>query len=572
MQINNKLVELKSVTKKYPILKTANQGIQSRLEDFCALEGISLEVYKGEILGLIGRNGAGKTTLLNIITGVLSPTGGEAFLCGRVLGLFNLGVGFQDELTGRENVFLNGAIIGAAKRELEAKLGEIIEFSELGDFMDMPLGTYSQGMRLRLAFSIIANIDFDILVVDEVLAVGDTLFQNKCFERLMSFKRGGKTLIITTQSMDLIERLCDRVLLLDHGRLLFQGGVAEGINRYRNLLNTERFFVGPAADSASLVENTKRWADNVSGWGRRLGAKEVVIGSVEAMDKFGRRCSALHSGDELKVKVEFFARDNVKEPHFGAAIFRDDGVYCYGPNTLFDGQRISDMKSGKGYFMLHYNKLLLAPGKYRLSVAVWDKNETLAFDYHDGCYGLEVIGVNTENSLSNIPFKYKGENYFYNILSSPKVRPNPSLLSSNWGQRIETEGVGLEDVKLLNDRDEQKCVFTTDEYVKFFVRFRSLRIKNINSYIWLGIYRDDGIYCQGATIPIGKKEVFSISFPEFGFLPGGYRVSCGVWDDADKKFLMCHHGVYPFSMTFNKQDHGTVYMKHKWELKLPGQD
>lgn len=237
-----RVMQLCSVGKKYPFTK---QHV-SPLKDFWALKGVSLDVYQGEIAGMIGRNGAGKTTLLNIMARVLYPTEGEVFSNGKVLGLFNLGVGFQDELTGRGNIFLNGSLLGATKREIEDRLNSIVEFSELGDFINMPLGTYSQGMRLRLGFSIVVNLEFDILVIDEVLAVGDVLFQNKCFERLMDFKREGKTLVITNQSLDLIERLCDRVILLDHGKALFQGDVVEGISRYRFLLNTEKFFVGRA--------------------------------------------------------------------------------------------------------------------------------------------------------------------------------------------------------------------------------------------------------------------------------------------------------------------------------------
>lgn len=235
-------MQLCSVGKKYPFTKQQF----SVLKDFWALKDVSLDVYQGEIVGIIGRNGAGKTTLLNIMAKVLFPTEGEVFSNGRVLGLFNLGVGFQDELTGRGNIFLNGSLLGATKKEIEDKLNSIVEFSELGDFINMPLGTYSQGMRLRLGFSIVVNLKFDILVIDEVLAVGDVLFQNKCFERLMDFKREGKTLVITNQSLDLMERLCDRVILLDHGKTLFQGNVVEAINRYRLLLNTEKFFVGRA--------------------------------------------------------------------------------------------------------------------------------------------------------------------------------------------------------------------------------------------------------------------------------------------------------------------------------------
>src|SRR4030042_3472005 len=183
----DEIILLEAVSKKYPLAKYAKSA-KCNFADFWALKDVSLDVKSGEILGIIGRNGAGKTTLLNIIAGVSTATSGNIIVDGKAVGLFNLGVGFQDELTGRENIFLNGALLGASKRQIEDMLSFIIEFSELGGFFVRPLGAYSQGMRMRLGFSIVINLDFDILVIDEVLAVGDALFQNKCFQRLMGFR------------------------------------------------------------------------------------------------------------------------------------------------------------------------------------------------------------------------------------------------------------------------------------------------------------------------------------------------------------------------------------------------
>lgn len=401
---NNKAFILEGVGKKYPFMKATHRYVDTNREEFWALKDVSFEVTQGQILGIIGRNGSGKTTLLSIIAGVLSATCGHFLSKGKVLGLFNLGVGFQDELTGRENIFLNGAILGATKQELDAKLSAIIAFSELGDFIDMPLGTYSQGMRLRLGFSIIANLDCDILVIDEILAVGDALFQNKCFERLVEFKRQGKTLIISSQNTELIERLCDNVILLAHGKALFSGEPVEAINRYRALLATEKFFVGPAKNNINLVENTKKWADDISNWGKELGTKEVIITRVELINKFGYKFSKIRSRDPLRIKVHFTARNNVKEPHFGVAIFRKDGVYCYGPNTKFEGYHIPELKAGDGYFILDYHNLFLAPGEYRISIAIWDKNETVAFVYQHSYYQININGDNNiDNQLLNMP-------------------------------------------------------------------------------------------------------------------------------------------------------------------------
>lgn len=541
------MVESAGLGKKYA-LKGAG-------DEFWALRGVSFVVPEGgTVLGIIGRNGAGKTTLLNIIAGTLSATEGKMNARGRILPLFNLGVGFQDELSGRENVFLNGAILGATKRELDTKFSAIAEFSELGEFIDMPLGSYSQGMRLRLAFSIVANLDFDILLIDEVLAVGDALFQNKCFERLADFKRAGKALIITTQSMELIERLCDNVILLDHGSIVCSGRPDEVVNRYRSLLNSEKFFVGPAANSAALVENTKKWADDISEWGNELGTKEVIIKSVKFINRFGFACAKARSGRRLRVKVDFIARNDIKEPHFGVAAFRSDGVYCYGPNTLFDGHRIPRIKKGSGYFILEYRRLLLAPGEYTFSIAIWDKNEALAYSYHNGCHKLPVDGYDNEhNELLNIPL-------YHDIFSGKdKLKPAPVALNES----------KLNGIALFNGRGEKKSVFMTNEKVKVKVNFKEPPGRGMNNYLWLGIYRDDGVYCYGITKRMKVSDSAEVTFPKLPLLPGGYNLSVGVWDASENKFITHCPASHPFRMVFNRQDHGTVYMEHKWQWRWP---
>jgi len=564
-----KAVELSGVGKRYHLERGVNAGIQ----DIWALKGVSFDIYKGQVAGIIGRNGAGKTTLLNIIAKVLTPTEGEVLINGRALGLFNLGVGFQDELTGRENIFLNGAILGAAKKEIESKLGAITEFSELGDFINMPLGAYSQGMRLRLGFSVIANLDFDILVIDEVLAVGDALFQNKCFERLIEFRRLGKTLIISTQAMDLIERLCDKVLLLDHGSLLLSGGVSEGINKYRNLLNTEKFFVGlPEQKKPALVYNTKKWADNISDWGKRFGGKEILIDSVEFEDKRGTKTNQIKTLDPLKIRVFFTIRDKAENPHFGVAIFRSEGVYCYGPNTEMDGYVIPELKPGRGYFTLDYSKILLAPGDYKVSIAVWDKNESLAFDHYYGYYDLVVTGPDDNNGkeLLNLPFEigYPGACCnFLSLFSNRKNRAevNPDLLADRFGKIINNESIAIDSVKFLGRDEIRKDTFMTNERVKFVIDLNYAKPASKGLYLWLGIYRDDGICCQGVTAPLNNRKACSILFPRFSLLPGQYTVSAGVWDTLKRDFIACHHGAYQFKMVFDRRDHGTVYMDHKWK-------
>lgn len=520
-------IKLNRISKRYNFHRP-NDRILEDYRNIWALRNISLEVERGKIVGVIGRNGAGKTTLLNIIAGVLAPTEGEISRCGKIAGLFNLGVGFHDELTGRENIYLNGAILGAAKEHIKNKIASIIEFSELGNFIDMPLGSFSQGMRLRLGFSIVVTLDFDVLVIDEILAVGDALFQSKCYQRLLDFKRCGKTLIITNQSMELIERLSDKVALLDHGNLEFIGDAGEAINKYRMLLNTQKFFVGPLKN-IKLVEDTKKWADDTSSWGEQLGTKEVEIESVEMTNKFGWRCSSIKSGQPLKIKVDFLVKNDIKEPHFGVAIFRKDGVYCYGPNTQFEGLYIPELKKGKGWFVLRYKKMLLAPGEYRVSVAIWDKFETVAYDYHNGCYILTVTGYdNKDNKLLNM---------------SCVLRP----------------------IKEVAKARQEKNVFMTNEPANFVLRRPAA---NRNSCLWVGIYRDDEICCQRLFKRFPNAGNYMLTFPKLRLLPGKYKIYTGIKDKHKVSSSICNNTVYPFRVVWDRQDHGTVYLEHDWDWRI----
>lgn len=573
----NEAIRLQAVGKKYTFLKKTDRMVKDYFEDFWALKDVSLDIRHGETLGIIGRNGAGKTTLLNIIAGVLPSTHGEVTIDGKVLRLFNLGTGFHDELTGRENIFLNGAILGATSSELEGKLSSIIEFSELGNFINMPLGSYSQGMRLRLGFSIIVNLDFDILLIDEVLSVGDTAFQNKCYERLMDFKRSRKTLVITTQSLDFIERLCDKVSLFDHGRLLFHGDPVEGTGKYRALLHKEKFFVGPPQKNINLVENTKKWVDDNSLWGKKLGTKEVTIDSVELINNSGLNSSRINTGDALRLKAHFTVKNTIKQAHFGAAIFRTDGVYCYGPNTENDGYEIPELQPGRGWFELAYKELLLAPGEYLISVAVWDKKETLAFDYHYGYYKLTVIGyANPAGELINIPFSFKTDSYIEKPLFFQKrFNLGLNLVENECKDKnrgVEEEEVKKISVRFLNSIDEPKDTFITNEPLKLItgINFDELKARGRKYILWVGFYRDDNILCQGFSKEVSyKNKDIVLIFPQLKLLPGNYRVSVGVWGNKTKEPVFYQDKIYRFKVIFNKSDHGTVFLEHAWKLKLP---
>jgi ABC-type polysaccharide/polyol phosphate transport system ATPase subunit len=210
-------------------------------EEYWALKDIDMGVERGKIVGVIGRNGAGKTTLLNILAGIFPPSEGKININGKVSSILSLGAGFRMELSGRENIFLNGLILGMSNSEIRRKFDAIVEFSELDEFIDMPLQSYSQGMQLRLGFSIAIHVDFEVLLIDEIISVGDISFQKRCYEKIVDFKRIKKSMLISTHDLDIIERICDEVCLLENGRLVLKGEPEEVTSYYRRLANEKRF-------------------------------------------------------------------------------------------------------------------------------------------------------------------------------------------------------------------------------------------------------------------------------------------------------------------------------------------
>ncbi|MGA2775329.1 MAG: Wzt carbohydrate-binding domain-containing protein [Candidatus Omnitrophota bacterium] len=565
-------LELLNVGKRYAFQGKAERAhLAFGQVDFWALKDVSFSAFEGEALGIIGRNGAGKTTCLNVIAGVLSSTEGEVRVRGKVLGLFNLGVGFQEELSGRENIFLNGAILGAERKEIEEKLNSIIDFSELGKFIDMPLGSYSQGMRLRLAFSIMASLDFDLLVIDEVLAVGDILFQNKCFERLMDFKRRNKTLIFTSQGMDVIERFCDRVVCLDHGRLIFSGAVQEGINRYRELLNTKKFYVGIQEERPPLITHTKKWLDDIPTWEQVTGAKEATIDRVRFFARFHRRRDSLYPGEPLRVKIDFTVRDRIREPHFGVAFFRKDGVYCYGPNTEFDGYVFGELKKGKGHCIFFCPRVNLAPGEYSVSVAIWDKHEKIAYDYHNGCYKMRIQGIPQAEELLRLPYREKWagwKKYLQKTFFLRKINARIYAVAEKDKNDIALDSVKCVSFDILDSAGEKRNNFFTNIPAEFVMEFSLFKQPSRSNgyFMYLGIYRDDGILCQRFVAMFNDLNKCIIEIPQLALLPGGYRISTGIWDAHAGNFLWLRNNAYSLQMIFDRKDHGTVYLNHKWTV------
>jgi lipopolysaccharide transport system ATP-binding protein len=314
--------------------------------EFWALRGVSLEVAPGERVGIIGRNGSGKSTLLQMIAGTLSPTEGEVVVAGRVAALLELGSGFNPEFTGRENVLLNGAILGLTAREMEARMAEIVAFADIGEFLDQPVKVYSSGMFVRLAFAVATTVDADVLLIDEALAVGDVFFQQKCYQRLESLRARGVAIVLVSHSMADIEQFCDRAMLLDHGEVAFLGTASEAVKRYYLVEQQERAArTGAPASSASGPPASADGDRSELGWPAPdafldiAGVPQVSNGwarcaGVAICDQNGRACHVFEQGATATFFYEFELLQDIEVPIGGVVIQNRKAVLVHGKHTM----------------------------------------------------------------------------------------------------------------------------------------------------------------------------------------------------------------------------------------------
>ena len=348
---------------------------QIKHNTFLALDNISLNVNRGEVFGIIGENGAGKSTLLKLIAKVLRPTRGRIWVKGRVAPLLEVGAGFHPELTGRENVYLNGAMLGFTQKEMDKRFQQIVDFAELWDFIDAPLRTYSSGMWARLGFAVATDVDPDILIVDEILSVGDENFQRKSSERIAAFREKGATILLVSHNMSLIEEMCDRAVLFDHGKVVTIGTTKAVVNSYLERVRGEES--QRLAEQGILNENN-RW-----------GNQTIQIEAAKILGSDGKEQSVFHTGETLILEFEYRAHKPIEEPIFGVAIHRQDGVHITGPNTTFANFKVGNV-TGKGKISYTIDSLPFLEGLYRFSVAATNSSDAEMFDYHDRVYAFRI--------------------------------------------------------------------------------------------------------------------------------------------------------------------------------------
>lgn len=345
------------------------------------LDGISFEIKKGEFFGIVGRNGSGKSTLLKILAGVYSPTSGTAFVNGSLTPFIELGVGFNPELSGRDNVFLNGALLGFNRKEMIAMYDEIVEFAELSEFMDQKLKNYSSGMQVRLAFSIAIRAKSDILLIDEVLAVGDANFQKKSIEVFDELKRQGRTIIFVTHAMDYVREFCDQIVVINKGKLLYKGDPEEGIDIY-NKLNFEQ------EKHRTETENEERKSET-----KRFGNGNARITSYTFFDSNGKEAIGLVSGKDFSLELEIKFKKIVKNPAVGVMFRKDPNENLFGINSLYNKQSLGSKKKGDTLKLKVHGQMPLAPGAYYVSFSISDARSASNYTELDNLNNVLKIDI-----------------------------------------------------------------------------------------------------------------------------------------------------------------------------------
>ncbi|HEU4936949.1 MAG TPA: ABC transporter ATP-binding protein [Vicinamibacterales bacterium] len=377
-------------------------------ETFAAMQNVTVAVASGRTLGVIGRNGSGKSTLLKLVAGITKPTAGTVQVNGRISALIELGAGFHPEISGRENVFINGIMLGLSKREIAHRFDEIVEFAELKDFIDAPVKTYSSGMYMRLGFAVAIHVDPDVLLVDEVLAVGDEGFTHKCLDKFAEFKRRGKTILLVTHALGLVERFCDEALWMDAGTMRAMGDPKRVVGAYITDVETSEEQLLAAGDakakeSATVVspdeattavlpdhpvETAEGPADMFRATEGRWGSREIEITEVQLVGPDDQPGHVFHSGESLTIRIRLRSPIENQDFVIGVGIFNAEGVCCYGTNTS-----IEELKAvrilGDAEALFSIDSLDLVEGTYKIDVAV-HKLDGYPYDYHRLLYTFRV--------------------------------------------------------------------------------------------------------------------------------------------------------------------------------------
>jgi ABC-type polysaccharide/polyol phosphate transport system ATPase subunit len=400
-------------------------------ERFTALDGVTFNVREGSTFAVIGRNGSGKSTLLKLIAGISKPSSGTVKVNGRISALIELGAGFHPEITGRENVFINGIMLGLSRREIQDRYEEIVGFAELEDFIEAPVKTYSSGMYMRLGFAVAIHVNPDVLLIDEVLAVGDEAFVHKCLDKISEFRRRGKTILLVTHSLALVEKMADEALWLDHAKVQLRGDPKRVVDAYlaqvtryeeKALAAAEVETVRQFSESAGTEEKVSgEDAEPTSAFARergRWGSREVEIREVTLLDSGGRAKHVFGTGEPVTLRLSVATTGTIRDFVFGVGIFNADGICCYGTNT--DIEELTPVSlSGEAEVRFVIPALALIEGTYFLDVAAHQR-DGYPFDYHRALHQFRIQSRVRDLGIFRPEHRWE---FSSNVVMRPKERP-----------------------------------------------------------------------------------------------------------------------------------------------------
>ena len=401
------VVRFENISKRFVFTSEAPQSILEtaisffsrrrralRNRDLWAVRDVSFEVMPGQAIGIIGRNGSGKSTLLKLIARILRPNQGRMMINGRTSALLELGAGFHQDLTGRENIFLNAAVLGISKEDVAERYDDIVAFSELGDYINMPVKHYSSGMYMRLGFSVAIHVEPDILIVDEILAVGDQAFQTKCIDRIYEMRRNGVTIIMVSHNLGMIRKLCSELIWLENG-VMRDAGPTESIAR---------------AYMLSTLPHRKRQPENepTAHVARRAGSGEIEITAVRLLNAQGEEADTFQTSGCIIIEMDYLAHKPIPDPDFSLSIFRQDDVFVTGTNNLLGGLPIESV-AGTGTIRYIVDRIPLLPAKYYLTPAIYNSKTEQAYDYHEKARSFHVVsdGLDEIHGLVKIPARWE---------------------------------------------------------------------------------------------------------------------------------------------------------------------
>lgn len=400
------VIQVENVSKRYRLYTERRTSLRERFvrmkgsvyEDFWALQNVSFDVQPGQTFGVIGHNGSGKSTLLRLMAGVHRPTEGTVTTRGRVGALLELGAGFHPDLTGRENVRLNAAILGLPRKYIAARMDEIAEFAGVERFFDSPVKVYSSGMAMRLGFATSVHMNPDILLVDEAISVGDEEFQRKCMEHIHRLRQAGTTVVLVSHALPLVAELCDAALWLDGGEPRMVGRADTVIDAYLQKVNTRE---AEAAEEAAADEGASGWPPEHT----HIGSGEILIRDAEFITADGRSADTLLAGEPATVRIHYDANTAVDDITFGLAFVTDTGTRVAGPNSGFGSDAVR-VKAGSGVVEYQVDELLLQPGRYRVSAAAVTRQHVV--DHLEAGFEISVRAAHaiTEPGLVRMPGRW----------------------------------------------------------------------------------------------------------------------------------------------------------------------